>query len=126
MRRFVRAGCGRQIPAFAGMTVNLFFIPAKAGISGEDLVQYQRMVDVARAGRSQNFHVGHFYLVKRAVDFPFPESQEFVRLGKFGGQIKRLSDIGLQQVQMIGKAIDDFGSGKAVTAQLTLDIGHKS
>ena len=125
MRRFVRAGRAGEIPTFAGTTKILDCHPGES----RDLcclVQYQRMIDVARAGRPQNFHVGHLYLVQRAVDLPFPESQEFVQLGKLWRQIKRLPNIGLQQVQMIGKAIDDFGGGKAVTAKLTLDIGNKA
>ena len=91
------------------------------------------MIDVARLRRSQSLDIGHFDLIQRSSDFPFPEPAEFFKLQEFGCQIEGLTYqiegltyIGLQNVGVIGQAIDNFGGGKAVPTQQTLDIGPRA
>jgi len=81
---------------------------------------------VARLRRSQSLDIGHFDLIQRSSDFPFPEPAEFFKFQEFGCQIEGLTYIGLQNVGVIGQAIDNFGGGKAVPTQQTLDIGPRA
>ena len=73
------------------------------------------MLDMARPRRPEDFEIGHLNLLQRDFDFPFPETQKFMQFWKLWGEVQHLRDLALQQVEVIGRAVYDFGGGKAAT-----------
>ena len=73
------------------------------------------MLYMARPRRPEDFEIGHLDLLQPGFDFPFPETQKFTQFWKLWGEVQHLPDLGLQQVEVIGRAVYDFGGGKAVT-----------
>jgi len=73
------------------------------------------MLDMARPRRPEDFEIGHLDLLQRGFDFPFPETQKFMQFWRLWEEAQHLPDLGLQQVEVIGREIYDFGGGNAVT-----------
>lgn len=60
--------------------------------------------------------------MQRPIEIGLPVVEELLHLGKIGGQIGVLPDIGLQDEFEIGNAVENMCCCEAITIVLSLDI----
>jgi hypothetical protein len=90
-------------------------------------MQDESPVDELKFLRAYQLFVGNGDPIERAFQVIFPECQEGFEAREFRSEIKILPDEGLQEMEMIGHAIEDFRSGETVPLQLLqkMLIGHR-
>ena len=80
------------------------------------------VVDVPEADGAYKAGAGNAHRSQRTIEVVRPEIQEFDELGKFGGKIVVLPDVGLQDVAEVRHAVHDFRRRQTIATQLTLKV----
>src|SRR4051812_11361716 len=94
--------------------------------SGRELVQRQRVLDVAEAGRAGAAALAHIHRMQLALDIGAPEFEKALQLGIIRREIEFLPDEALQQGRVVRQSIDDLCRGEPVPVKLQLEGGHVS
>src|SRR5262249_35024519 len=112
------AGAGGRVRS-AGQRVG----PVMDRIRRSTLVQPEFVPDRLDFGWLDEARMRHCHRIEQAVELARPEVEEFLELGKMRVQVVLLPDVVLQDVRMIGHAVEDVRGGEAVAFELAAEVG---